>query len=136
MFDGMLDSVVEMLKSKGIAAVKSYPDKKAESDTELVCVSLSEAKLSPAAMGNYLGSENGEIYGIRAEVSLLLTVYAPAAGNGYARCLELAEEVRKALFDSAVGLSGFVCKDASFCADSRMFVCRCTAKCKAFPTLP
>lgn len=133
MFDNMLDSVTEILKSRGIAAVRSYPKTKAESDAELVCVSLNEAKLYPAAIGNYLGSEDGGIYGLKAAISILLTIYAPAAGKGPARCYELAEEVRKALFDSAVGLSGFVCKETSFCADSRMFVCRCTVKCDSFP---
>lgn len=129
MFKRTVDSVIKLLRESGINAVGSYPDKKADGGREVVCVSLGEAKLSPTARGNSgnTSGEEWEMYGCKAAISLLLTIYAPTSGKGPTRCLELAEEIRSALFDSLPGLSGFVCKDTSFCAESRMFVCRCTA---------
>lgn len=140
MFNLILDSVTELMKNAGIPAVRSYPATKLDRNSEAVCVSLSEAKLLSSAMGNYLGVEKisgneCEIYGCKAYITISLSIYAPASGKGPLKCFELAEKIRAALSTSElrVKLVEFACGDASFCADSGMFLCRCSALCLAFP---
>ena len=45
MFDSILDSVVGVLKSAGLNAVRSYPAAKLDRSAEYVCISLKKGEI-------------------------------------------------------------------------------------------
>ncbi len=141
MYNHILDTITETLKNAGIAAMRSYPAKKLDRYAEAVCVGMREAELLSAAMGGFLGTETvsgevREIYGFKLRPSLCFDIYVPAGEYASARCLELAENIRSAIYaaDILFNIGGFTCGDVSFSSELGMFKCRCELCGVAYPT--
>lgn len=141
MSEKLLNDICSALSDAGLRVSKSYPKAKLDRTAELVCVSISEEKLIPTAMGAYLGTAlvsgvKSEVYGCTASCALSLDIYAPAAGSGAARCMELADEISSKLTDmgKSLGVLGFKCGDTGYDSESGMFRCRCTLSCAELRT--
>ena len=97
-----------------------------------MCVGLKSAKLSSSGLGNYIGicTEAGqvrEMYGEKAELSLALDVYSPAAEEE--KCLSFADLVRCALYGAdGVSVTEFSFGEIKYDTESRMLLLRCPAK--------
>lgn len=141
MYNLILDTFTKTLENAGISAMRSYPAKKLDRYAEAVCIGMKEAELLPTAMGDYLGTETvsgevRELYGFRLRLSVYFDVYVPANGNASARCLELAEKIRSAIYaaDILFNIDCFSCGDVSPFSELGMFKCRCELCGVAYPT--
>lgn len=136
MSEKLLNDICSALSDAGLRVSKSYPKAKLDRAAELVCVSISEERLIPTAMGAYLGTAlvsgiKSEVYSCKASCVLSLDIYAPAAGSGAARCMAVADEVSSKLFEmgKSLGVLGFKCGDTGYDSESGMFRCRCILSC-------
>ena len=119
MLEAIAAGIAEALNSAEIKAVTAFDANELDTAAPFVCVGLQSAKLTSSGLGNYIGicTEDGqvkEMYGEKAELSLVLDVYSPAAEAE--KCSELADRVRCALYG----------------ADSRMLRSSCRAKVCAY----
>ena len=87
MLEAIAAGIAEALNSEEIKAVTAFDANELDTAAPFVCVGLQSAKLTSSGLGNYIGicTEDGqvkEMYGEKAELSLVLDVYSPAAEAG------------------------------------------------------
>lgn len=95
MLECVVTAVLAALGTAQISCTAAYSGQPAGSG-QTVAVSLSEAKISSAGFGRYIGigEENGavkELFGDKAQVGIRLDVYSPT-GSGSTACLSLADK--------------------------------------------
>lgn len=100
MTDAILSAVTDCLAQAELPAVRAWPATALRRDTPCICVGLQSCKASGSGMGEYLGrrtSHSGdadtELYGLRLEVEIALSVLAPNA----AECAETVDRLSTAL---------------------------------------
>ena len=128
MLEAIAAGIAEALNSAEIKAVTAFDANELDTAAPFVCVGLQSA--------NYIGicTEDGqvkEMYGEKAELSLALDVYSPAAEAE--KCSELADRVRCALYGvDGVSVAEFYFGEIKYDADSRMLRSSCRAKVCAY----
>ncbi len=136
MLEAIAAGIAEALNSAEIKAVTAFDANELDTAAPFVCVGLQSAKLTSSGLGNYIGicTEDGqvkEMYGEKAELSLVLDVYSPAAEAE--KCSELADRVRCALYGvDGVSVAEFYFGEIKYDADSRMLRSSCRAKVCAY----
>lgn len=132
MLETIAAGIAEALSGAGIKAVTAFTADELDTSAPFVCVGLKSAKLSSSGLGNYIGicTEAGqvrEMYGEKAELSLALDVYSPAAAEE--KCLSFADLVRCALYGAdGVSVTEFSFGEIKYDTESRMLLLRCPAK--------
>ena len=82
----ILSAVTDCLVQAGLPAMRAYPAAQLRRDEACICVGLKSCKAAGGGMGEYLGcrasgdgSADRELYGLRLETEIALTVLAPTA---------------------------------------------------------
>lgn len=136
MLDEIAAGVARLLEGAGIKAVTAFPAAEFDGSAPFVCVGLNAAHLSSSGLGNYIGvcSEDGrvrEMYGEKAELTLVLDVYAKASESE--GCSELANLARCALYGAdGMSVTEFSFGEVKYDSDSRMLRSRCAVKASAY----
>lgn len=134
LFDSVIDQAVALLQEdsglSGYRILKAYPYSFHESPLSraVVTVSFGGAKLTTAALGDYLGSRAaGELYGKAAEVELHFTLWTPLSLGGE-EAWKAAAALCEALLFSQGGYSGVDCGEISYDVNAQALVIPCKGK--------
>lgn len=128
MTEPILSALTAALTAADIPAVRAWPDTPLDTGEKRVCVDMKSCRLSGSGMGEYLGIRAGsggqadaELYGLRLEAELSLTVLAPTA----AECTAMLDEISAALDTLPGGLKmqALVCSQVKPDRASGMFRC-------------
>lgn len=136
MLEDVTFAVVQALEKIGVNAVAAFDGSELDEDKAFVCVGVDSAHITSAGLGGYIGicTENGEVremYGDRAEITLVLNVYAPPSENE--KISELAGLVRSALpAVPSLAVAEFSLGGVSYDEPTRMLLGKCAAKCSAY----
>lgn len=136
MLEAIADGIVQALDSVGIKAVSAFSAAELDTSEPFVCVGLDSVRLSSSGLGNYIGvcTEDGvvrEMYGERAELTLILDVYARASESE--DCSRLADLTRCALYGAeGISVTEFSFGAVGYDGGSRMLRSRCTARASAY----
>lgn len=136
MLECVITAILSALDAAQISCTAAYSEWPADSG-QTVAVSLSEAKISSAGFGSYIGirEENGtvkELFGDKAQVGIRLDVYSPA-GSGSAACLSLADEACAAVRGvSGLSIAQFAVGLPEYDEISGMLHCVCNVAATAY----
>lgn len=128
MTETILSAVTDCLVQAGLPALRAYPAQQLRRDTPCICVGLQSCKASGSGMGEYLGrrtaadgSADTELYGLRLETEIALSVLAPNA----AQCAETVDRLSAALDALPSGLKArsLVCSRLQPDKTAGMFRC-------------
>lgn len=143
MLESVLSPVVEALRGAGLNAVRAYPRLPlCPKGGTLLCVSVSEAKGSPAGLGAYLGvgtdpvtGLSEELYGARCAMELAVDIYVAAdAEDATTECMRCAELITKALRTLPEGIKISSLSLGPMTADTQTgrFLCRAVLTASAY----
>lgn len=128
MTDTVLDTLTACLTAAGVPAVRAWPETALDTDSACVCVGLKSCKASGSGMGEYLGiraasggSGETELYGLRLETEIALTVLAPTAAD----CASTLDSLSAALDTLPSGLKAqaLICTETKPDRAAGMFRC-------------
>lgn len=137
MTDTILDTLTACLTEAGVPAVRAWPETKLDTDSACVCVGLKSCKASGSGMGEYLGvrqasggSEETELYGVRMEIEIALTVFAPTA----AACASALDLLSAALdlLPSGLKAQALICTETKPDKTAGMFRCEAVLCAQAY----
>ena len=100
MTDTILSALTASLVSADVPAIRAWPEAALDTAESCVCVEMKSCRLSGSGMGEYLGlrttsdgQDDAELYGLRLETEILLTVLAPTAAD----CASMLDDLSAAL---------------------------------------
>ena len=130
MTDSILSAVTTALVAAGVPTIRAWPETALDPGDACVCVEMKSCKASGSGMGEYLGIRAGaggaadtELYGLRVETEIGLTVLAPTAAD----CTDTLDAVSAAMDSLPAGLKVQALCSGAVQPDKRAGMFRCEA---------